>query len=268
MPRGRPKTDHAEILRRKIWYYNVVKRSGMSDYELDGAFDLIKNRSGKHRRRFFERLRAFNEMPFRGRTIEFVDLVDSHNKLNGTAKLYTSPFWELTSTNILSIERLRQLVIVGFRQLDLLSKPGNHIDSESTLSDVLLMFLTHGNLTTPNIEAYIKTYDSLFLNLETTLDSLAITAALYREAYYATNLRIALFLEGAFFNQLESIKEASWMPNEILNDFSTLASERILRVSNSPQTLPKEYLELFNDAENKKSPAGIFLAKHDGLMGW
>lgn len=271
MSRGRPKTDIAEILRRKIWYHNVRRLSEMSDYELDIEFDLIQDRSGKHRRRFFERLRKFNEMPFRGRTLEFIDHVDSHDKLKGTAELYTSTFWDLVSTKILSVEELRHLIVKGMRKLDLLNKPDITDVIESTFineEEAISTLLSTGRLTEYNNKVHLGEFMLCFDPVEFSLETLAITGALYREAYFATNLRIALQLEGLLFHQLEAIKNASWMHSEVYDDFETLVMERILRFSNSPRELPTEYLELFSKSESKKSAAGYFLAWHDQLMGW
>jgi hypothetical protein len=271
MSRGRPKTDIAEILRRQIWYKNVKRLSEMTDYELDIEFDLIQDRSGKHRRRFFERLRKFNEMPFRGRTLEFIDLVDSHDKLKGTAELYTSTLWDLVSANILSVEELRHLIVKGMRKLGLLKVPSSMDGVDNTFKnedEALSAFLFAGNLTEYNSKAYEKEFMSCMTQVEVSLDTLAISGALYREAYFATNLRIALLLENAIFFQLKVIKNSDWMPNEVCVDFETLVAERILRFSNSPRQPPTEYLELFTKSECKKSAAGYFLAWHDKLMGW
>lgn len=271
MSRGRPKTDVAEILRRQIWYKNVKRRSEMSDYELDIEFDLIKDRSGKHRRRFFERLRKFNEMPFRGRALEFIERVDLHDKLKGTAELYTSSFWELASAKTLSVEELRHLIVKGMRNLDLLSKPESTDVIESTFKneeEATSAFRSAGRLTEYNNKIHLTEFMLCFDPVEFSLETLAITGALYREAYFATNLRIALQLESLLFHQLKAIKDSPWMPSEVYDDFETLVAERILRFANSPSKLPTEYLKLLCKSENKKSAAGYFLDWHDKLMGW
>lgn len=270
MPKGNPGTDIAEILRRRIWYFNVSTKSGWKDYQLSRDFDLGKNnvskrKTGKVRRRIFERLRKFDEMPFRGKHEEFVRLVES--SVEGTAKLYLSPFWKLIGKKPLNLQQLRELVMECVRSAGLLSEVGNHHDLNDLMKQAvgmnaaqLIMFLRS------SVEHHRLALEGALKNRPTDLDALALVGALFREAYFAGNLRVALMLEGQFANTLQQITEMDWMPKEISDKFFSLAVERVLTTTISGRDGLPEYLEMLNSTENKGSPTAVLLARHDRLL--
>lgn len=270
-----PGTDQAERLRRRLWYFNVKVRSGMSDYELSKIFDLninavSKRLGGKARRRLFERLRKFDEMPFRGHIAEFVRLVDQHPatpSLSGTESLYFSPFWEIIGKKPLDLSSLRRLIIKCARTTNLLNEAGQLNDQIELMKVVtelppqeMFMFLRS------SVDHYEMALEAILPKCELSLDSLALLGGLYREAYYAGHLHIALLLDGYFGNYLQNVMDCDWVPKEIKDELFHLTVQRVLTVSFPTKDIKAGYLTDLSETENAGSPLGMLLARHDRIL--
>ena len=115
--RGRPQRHWAEDLRIAVWYKEIKRQSGWSDYRLNSEFawtesgqELIReSKNGKgslattHRPRIFEWIRKTGKKPAgrdpRWRSMEeIVDAVDRHYFFINTKSLYEAKFWNLLQT--------------------------------------------------------------------------------------------------------------------------------------------------------------------------
>jgi hypothetical protein len=267
--------DAAERFRRRLWYFNVRSRSGMSDYQLSRTFDLYasavsKRVAGKARRRIFERLRKFDEMPFRGHTAEFVRMVDQYPEgtaLRGTERLYFSPFWDLIGKKPLDLRSLRSVILKSARNTGLLHEWGELNDQveivrsiTSLNPDDILDFLASHE------DHYDQALSSILPKCDLSLDLLALLGGLYREAYFAGHLRIALLLEGYLGNALQDVMDCDWVPSEIRDDLFACVVERVITLSVPATPIKTGYLSELNPTENRGSPLAMLLARHDRYL--
>jgi hypothetical protein len=277
MPRGNPGIDVVESIRRRIWYASVKSKSGLSDYYLSKKFDLgggTNSKTPKVRRRIFERLRKFNEMPFRGRHEAFVRLVDSYPSLAGTAEIYLSPLWKLLGTrHKLDIDDVRAMVVECVSLLCLFKVPGNFSDdgrdeiSEYSQGDEELTFNKWLALTREGDTFYDQSLASAFLHVRPTFDYLALFGTLALEASMAGSMYISTQHLKTYMVALDEICSQKSMDG-VQEEFKKVATSRILALV-KPQVLPRvnydKLIASIPDA-NLKSPAAAFLERHDRLI--
>lgn len=266
---GRPKLDVAERLRRRIWYANVMRLSGLTNFKLSCIFDLNLN-SNSDRRPIFERLETDDEMPYRGRTGEFVRLVNDYRPLpalNGTAEIYLSPFWELMGKDSLSIDRLREITLQCARATGLLKQPGNYDDDQQIFDALLSLPPTEVfEFLRDKVNQYSETLNLIIEHLASDLNVLCLFGCVYRESLQAGHLEIAQLLEGKFGNLLEDVTASELVPESLKGDLFTLAITRVRVSTPVSEYAGERYISLLQEGENAHSLLAMFLARHDRVI--
>lgn len=145
--RGRPTRHWAEYLRVAIWYKEIKRRSGWSDYVLDNQFawtelgQELRDAAGNkikltttYRPRVFEWIRKAGKRPSgrdkdkRWRSMEgIVEAVDSHDLFNNTKAIYNAKFWDLLQRHTVTAAAIKAGIEQLLNKFDLVQI--NHKDS-------------------------------------------------------------------------------------------------------------------------------------------
>jgi len=272
---SRAKLDEAEKLRRRVWYFNVSRLSGLSDYELSCRFDLdidakSLRKKGTARRRIFDRLRSFDEMPFRGRTEAFVYSVDNYQRipaLKGTADLYFSPFWKLISSTSIPANQLREFNIASARATGHLKLPGEYEDTNAIYASLLKIPATEylEYLSNKSFQ-YEEAVNLAFEETDADLNLLCLFGGLYRESLQSGNYELAQLLEGYVGNLLQEVTEQAWVPPTMRDSLFSLTLTRIRSHLAPDEYSGLRYVEMLEDDENKGSPLAMLLDRHDRVL--
>jgi len=136
--RGGQNKHWAERLRVLVWYHEIKRRSGWTDYMLSYEFawrdEALHLRSSTNRSWTFEWIRKGGRQvqgrDWRWRNIdEIVTAVDQYSLVNfkGTEKLYRSDLWELIQHEIIAPESLQKRIEECLESNDLVRiNPSNH----------------------------------------------------------------------------------------------------------------------------------------------
>lgn len=207
-------------------------------------------------------------MPFRGRHEQFVNSVDAHPSLRGTADLYMSPFWDLVSKRPIKIQKFREFVLLCLRRNGLLEKAGVLDDmSETTKAIESFRPTSLADMAQFHLDQYLEALDAVLEQTPENLDILAMLGALFREAYHAGHLRIAIILESYYMNMLERIVKSDWVPENARRELLELGISRLLTpYLMKPGDQGDSYHQLLNSTENKGSAAGLLLARQDRFL--
>lgn len=111
--KGRPFKDPISKYRTLLWYWAVRQKSGLSDGKLDIIFSDPEPDGRK--RSYADRVRVFEDIRKSGATIsggnhkrrnfDLIDRVNNFPKLEGSADLYQSVFWEILADTNPTIEK-------------------------------------------------------------------------------------------------------------------------------------------------------------------
>jgi hypothetical protein len=218
--RGRPCATPVERLRARFWYYAVKSRTTLSDYQLDLFFlEKLGRRpvDPQKRTRIFETIRLNGTLPSDGkhpkRDFDLIKLVDEEDAFAGTAEIFHSPYWQLLTRvdadiavyNRIAKEMLKRL---GLTRLD--------YDGDMAVGTLVYAELNEAGLDFINKNNNEFIYYKIFLHQvikksPISLDQLALLGALFREAYLACALEIALILKKLYCELLENYVQQEWL---------------------------------------------------------
>ncbi len=228
--RGRKFLDRTERLRVAVWYW-ALRGRGFLDYQLDLIFDgqdPSATARGVNRGRIFETIRGRYSLPgdSQARKSAFVKRVDAHPALRGTARIYFSEFWNLMMFWELPHQEARRLLNTclrrhGLRRLTYWSSEeyrkafkraaGPKEKEEFRANDFARKVLRQA-----------------LAGCTVDLDLLALVGALYKEAYLAQDLHLALIYHDEYFRLMDVLATPTWF-EPIVGDFRLLATRAMLR---------------------------------------
>lgn len=223
--RGRPETDAAERLRVAVWY-QALRARGWSDYRLDLTFgdkDASVRSRGMDRKRVFETIRKERTAPPQN----LIARVDRHSEFRGTAQIFHSIFWKLAASRSLSLLEAHKLVNECFKQF--------RVRRLSTTSDRLYRWLVESygcreyptNLEVKSEHITSTNMEQLLARREVDLDLLALLGSLFREAYLAGALDVAIMYRNEYVRRLEEFCAQPWL-GRVGNELLLLAEQRVL----------------------------------------
>lgn len=229
--RGRPPSDPVDQLRAKIWYLAVKARGNWSDYRLDIEFVHEPDEqklNGSDRRRSFERVRRHGIVPSSGthrlRRYDLIKQVDAHPNFVGTAGYFYSPFWRL-----MKLQLETPVDLITFVQQCLTACRIHRASGELELVlDIARKELPSKESIRPSrIDIYTASLEMAFADSLINLDALALLGGLYREAYSANALEVALVVKQVLLKSLNEFCSNEWLGNEGRRLFD-LAERRLL----------------------------------------
>ena len=213
-------------LKSQIWYYDVLNREpGMTDYKLDIKFctpteeskddraqGISIRRDGTDRLRAFENIRRNGSIPSKGgvggRKFDLVERVDSTPGYEGTANLITSPLWDVLSNPQLSLEEIREKIVLCIDRLGLAKEKGDYFDNgvdffneilqddqEMTLKDFVYYVTKVGD------QSYDEALVQAISKYPKSLDQIALFALLALESAKAGNSIMVIYHLKIFRNQ-------------------------------------------------------------------
>lgn len=267
--------DISEAIRRKIWSSEVMQiglKSGMSLYKMDYVFDLEKSstsknkKSDKRRRKIFEELRKRNIMPFRGRSLEFVTLIEDYQNedqvqvFNGTKNLYTSYLWTILRSKPLTPTELRELVMNILIKYDAL-KQSSYARFDVVPDDEI--YNSQNLLLSENGE-YLDCLKEITCLIPDSFDKLALIGALFREALTSGNTIYKIDLEEIYNAQVEKICESSLISENLKEEFRDVCIKRLVPTYFAPE---KKFEALLDPHPHDKwTPAHHVLLEHDSMF--
>lgn len=223
--RGRRPTDLVDRYRTRVWYWAVKARTEWSDYRLDVEFvrpEGEEKGDGAHRSRSFEGMRRYGRVPSSGnhqsRSYDLVARVDAHPDFVGTAKYFHSPFWALLKANAMNLSEAHAFVSRCMDTSQVLRPSGKF--------EMGMKMLTAGrpydSRSFSSQELYLEAIKDIVANRPLDLDLLALVGGLFREAYLACALDIAVILKGVFLELLTEYCRQDWLGalGENLADFA------------------------------------------------
>ncbi|NHQ87307.1 hypothetical protein HA050_14415 [Iodobacter sp. HSC-16F04] len=219
--RGRPCATPVERLRARFWYYSVKARTSLSDYQLDLFFlEKLGRRpeDPQKRTRIFETIRLNGTLPSNGkhpkRDFDLIKLVDEEDAFAGTAEIFHSPYWQLLTRDDADIAVYNQIAQkmlkrLGLTRLDSDGEFGFHCQA---YTDVKKSGLTISvDETNSPFALYEKILNTVIKESPTSLDQLAALGALFREAYLACALEIALIIKHLYCDLLDEYVQQKWL---------------------------------------------------------
>lgn len=288
--RHRIKTSKITRLWARVWRLAVIEArrqencrcapasacrcAKVSDYRLSVMFQP-PNREGyspTERLRIFEGIAANGSLPADGKhhKRKGFDIVSEVAKRPGygwTKDVFESPLWFLLINPHMSPSTLsRFLVHCLSRVIPQYRQPFEKVE-EMLANDLGVevgedFFL----IVDPALaQVYDGNFPSQYLT-EFNLDDLALIGALFKDAYLAGALHMAVLLEGAFLRMVEQVQiSLDWLDDEINHDFGKLCIETILRshTTISFEDYP-DHIKTFNatSAGNLNQSALNFLLEH------
>lgn len=198
---GRPRQSPVDRLRAKLWYYAVKSRTSLSDYQLDLLFLEKLGRRPKDpqmRSRIFETIRLHGTLPSNGnhpkRDFDLIQLVEEEAAFSGTAELFYSPYWQLLTRNDLEIVVYHDIAQAAMSRLGLARAD---YYGEKAFRSVFHQSYEKSMPIFPMPSDYIhKAYGQMLQDImkssPPTLDHLVLLGALFREAYLACALEVAI----------------------------------------------------------------------------
>lgn len=246
---GRPHKTPVDSLRARLWYYAVKARTTLNDYQLDLMF---LGKLGKlptypqGRLRLFENVRLYGTLPSTGnhpkRDFDLIQLVDEQEEFAGTAGVFHSPYWQLLTLHNNEIEFYKKIAEGALSRLGLV-----RLDFKGKFG-MDYMFDRAYEQTAPGLPIqndYLQDRYNLSLQYvikasPPTLDRLVLLGALFREAYLAGILEIAIQIKGLYCEILEDYIRQDWLKpvahtlQDLGEDYllSPYAYEYYIRVSN------------------------------------
>lgn len=266
---GRPPKTPVDRLRAQLWYYAVKSRTIMSDYQLDLLFldRLGKRPSDPQKRiRLFENVRLYGTLPSTGthprRDFNLIEIVDLHEDFGGTAEVFNSPFWllfgpqyqDLSSCHALVQSSLRRLGLLRFSSIAQWGFKGamkmwnDKQESELQLSS---SFIWEG------YRLYGVQLRIVLSTLPLSLDLLTLLGALFREAYLACALEVAVEIKNIFYEMLERYIKQDWI-SPLANVFERQAECRILFMHSYPFMIGNEGIDVYDDYPSEVVQRMIF----------
>lgn len=249
--RGRPPTDAVDRFRSKVWY-RAIKFKGeerWSDYQLDIEFAREEGepkRDGENRRRAFKGIGRHGRVPSSGnhpkRPYDLVVRVDAHPCFSGTASSFRSAFWELLKSDAMGLSEAHAFVSRCMATSQVHRPTGKF--------EMAMKMLASGRQKTirsfNSSEIYRAALKQIVAGRPLDLDILALVGGLFREAYLACSLNIAVVLQDLFLDRLSDYCQQEWL-GELGSELLEFAENRLFywRVDNKSlceelyDTLPK-----------------------------
>lgn len=219
-PVGRPPSTPVERLRARLWYYAVKSRTSLSDYQLDLFFLEKLGRRPKDpqmRSRIFETIRLQGTLPSSGnhpkRDFDLIQLVEEEAAFAGTAAVFHSPYWQLLTRNDFDIAVYHEIAQAAMSRLGLARTDyyGEQCISNSwhrTSQKIM------PGIPLPNdymYKAYGRLLQHVIKSCPPTLDRLVLLGALFREAYLACALEIAIQVKDCYCELLTEYVYQDWL---------------------------------------------------------
>ncbi|MCD5361072.1 hypothetical protein [Chromobacterium aquaticum] len=217
---GRPRQSPVDRLRAKHWYYAVKSRTSLSDYQLDLFFLEKLGRRPKDpqmRSRIFETIRLHGTLPSNGnhpkRDFDLIQLVEEEADFVGTAELFYSPYWQLLTRNDLEIDVYHDIAQAAMSRLGLA-----RADYYGEKAFQILCRQAHEklmpDLSMPSAyvrEVYGKMLQDIMKSSPPTLDHLVLLGALFREAYLACSLEVAIQIKECYSDLIVEYMCQEWL---------------------------------------------------------
>lgn len=219
-PVGRPRRTQVEGLRARLWYYAVKSRTSLSDYQLDLLFLEKLGRRPKDpqmRSRIFETVRLQGSLPSRGnhpkRDFDLIQLVEEEAAFTGTAAVFYSPYWQLLTRKDLDIAVYHEIAQEAMNRLGLAR---TDFDGEKYMQEY---WRGKHEANKPAAIRYNDCMYDLYGTLlrgalkasQPTLDGLVLLGALFREAYLACALEIAIQIKNLYCEFLAEYVSQAWL---------------------------------------------------------
>ena len=219
--RGRPCATPVERLRARLWYYAVKSRTSHSDYQLDLFFlEKLGRRpeDPQKRARLFETVRLYGTLPSTGkhhkRDFNLIQLVEEEEDIfTSTAEIFNSPYWQLLTKNDYDIAIYNKIagdamLRLGLTRLNYDGEDGlRHAMRQSLKKDDIALFTQNNN----RHRFYEFSLQDAIQASPPSLDQLTLLGALFREAYLASALEIAIILKNLYCKTLEDYIQQDWL---------------------------------------------------------
>lgn len=228
--KGRKIADPVDRLRARVWYWAVKARDGWTDYKLDIEFARNPNEerpNGIHRCRAFEAIRRHGIVPSPGthprRSYDLVAQVNEHPNFAGTAEYFHSNFWRLLKMRAMDLPAAHAFV-TECMQATQIHRPSGELDA---ILKVELYRLRRDASSIKAVDLYHACLKVVVSRLPLDLNLLALVGALFREAYLACALDIAVVLKAEFLALLEQFCDLPWL-DRVGRELLDLGERRVL----------------------------------------
>ncbi|AXE35467.1 hypothetical protein [Chromobacterium phragmitis] len=217
---GRPRQSPVDRLRAKHWYYAVKSRTTLSDYQLDLFFLEKLGRRPKDpqmRSRIFETIRLHGTLPSNGnhpkRDFDLIQLVEEEADFVGTAELFYSPYWQLLTRNDFDIAVYHDIAQAA---MDRLGLARTDYYGEKAIRNICHQGYEKVMPSLPMPKDYMckmygKMLQEVMKSSSPTLDNLVLLGALFREAYLACALEIAIQIRDCYCELLTNYVCQDWL---------------------------------------------------------
>ena len=212
---GRPRHSPVERLRAKLWYYAVKSRTSLSDYQLDLFFLERLGRRPKDpqmRSRIFETIRLHGTLPSNGnhpkRDFDLIQLVEGEAAFAGTAELFYSPFWQLLTRNDFDIVVYHDIAQAVMSRLGLARAD---YFGEKAIRNICYQHYEKVMPSNYMYKMYGKMLQEVMKSSSSTLDNLVLLGALFREAYLACSLEVAIQIRDCYCELLADYVCQDWL---------------------------------------------------------
>lgn len=219
-PVGRTPRTPVERLRARLWYYAVKSRTPLSDYQLDLFFLEKLGRRPKDpqmRSRIFETVRLRGTLPSSGnhpkRDFDLIQLVEGEAAFTGTAAVFHSPYWQLLTRNDFDIAVYHEIVQatmarLGLARTDYYGEQFIHASWYQNRQEIIPGTPLSNDYM---FKAYGRLLQHVINSCPPTLDRLVLLGALFREAYLACALEIAIQVKDCYCKLLTEYVCQDWL---------------------------------------------------------
>lgn len=259
---GRHSLTSAQSLRTRFYYEIIKWNCSLSEGQMDMQFcDPLLIRPYHERRRIFNRMKV-GLMPYRGaKREEFINRVAKYGRLNFTADLYNSEFW-----NIIDLQHTAEANDLFI--LKCINKIG--LSSGLVINAAFSAAHDHVNLSTNSKQSqqsfnssqndlieYEDALNNLLFNQTNSLDAVAFIAALYRDSIYNGRIDAARKLREYYSVNLVNICGRYNVSPPLINELINVSVNNVLKIGpNIKSTLVDRLNE---NANLLKDPVNIYL---------
>lgn len=171
--------------------------------------------------KIFENIRRRGAIPTKRphtrRPLDLVGVVDQALGYSGTGRLFHSAFWALVEKPINDIVSVRTILDRCFDAIGIARAPIGACSSVDVRSEPVALYERYGQCHLPKrLWIYAVTLDQLLQRQAISLDRLALSAALFKEAHLACDLELAVFLKQLVEHEMDIFSTQTWIPDDLV----------------------------------------------------